>query len=107
MGPGVGRRRYLQARVDIDAGLSIAQPMILPSQISRQPHTLAAPIQTQPEGTQFALLVVHGRAAIATHRIQADTGAVVRSKTPCQRSEERRVGKACVSTCRSRWSPYH
>src|SRR3546814_15213649 len=23
------------------------------------------------------------------------------------RSEERRVGEACVSTCRSRWSPYH
>src|SRR3546814_15679476 len=22
-------------------------------------------------------------------------------------SEERRVGKECVSTCRSRWSPYH
>src|SRR3546814_4559570 len=35
--------------------------------------------------------------------------------TPCRRalphdacrSEERRVGKECVSTCRSRWSPYH
>src|SRR3546814_11085952 len=27
---------------------------------------------------------------------------------PCtNRSEERRVGKECVSTCRSRWSPYH
>src|SRR3546814_11953385 len=30
---------------------------------------------------------------------------------PCiqekERSEERRVGKACVSTCRSRWWPYH
>src|SRR3546814_8718875 len=25
----------------------------------------------------------------------------------CFRSEERRVGKECVSTCRSRWSPYH
>src|SRR3546814_10275046 len=25
----------------------------------------------------------------------------------CIRSEERRVGKECVSTCRSRWSPYH
>src|SRR3546814_12181462 len=25
----------------------------------------------------------------------------------CLRSEERRVGKECVSTCRSRWSPYH
>src|SRR3546814_10520261 len=24
-----------------------------------------------------------------------------------QRSEERRVGKECVSTCRSGWSPYH
>src|SRR3546814_10995796 len=26
---------------------------------------------------------------------------------PCGRSEERRVGKECVSKCRSRWSPYH
>src|SRR3546814_4678460 len=26
---------------------------------------------------------------------------------PLARSEERRVGKECVSTCRSRWSPYH
>src|SRR3546814_14002367 len=24
-----------------------------------------------------------------------------------KRSEERHVGKECVSTCRSRWSPYH
>src|SRR3546814_11629029 len=24
-----------------------------------------------------------------------------------ERSEERRVGKECVSPCRSRWSPYH
>src|SRR3546814_15216584 len=26
---------------------------------------------------------------------------------PAARSEERRVGKECVSTCRSRWSPSH
>src|SRR3546814_14721618 len=26
---------------------------------------------------------------------------------PALRSEERRVGKECVSTCRPRWSPYH
>src|SRR3546814_15621651 len=26
---------------------------------------------------------------------------------PHRRSEERRVGKEWVSTCRSRWSPYH
>src|SRR3546814_5856326 len=32
------------------------------------------------------------------------------ARPPCyaaRRSEERRVGKECVSTCRSRWSPYH
>src|SRR3546814_18476802 len=31
----------------------------------------------------------------------ATSAAILRS------SEERRVGKECVSTCRSRWSPYH
>src|SRR3546814_3891890 len=30
-----------------------------------------------------------------------------RAPTCSRRSEERRVGKECVSTCRSRWSPYH
>src|SRR3546814_11571625 len=29
------------------------------------------------------------------------------SNTTVRSSEERRVGKECVSTCRSRWSPYH
>src|SRR3546814_10907238 len=28
-------------------------------------------------------------------------------KIMLDRSEERRVGNECVSTCRSRWSPYH
>src|SRR3546814_15911603 len=40
---------------------------------------------------------------------------MIRDGNPCRlvrahlqkRSEERRVGKECVSTCRSRWSPYH
>src|SRR3546814_16035091 len=30
-----------------------------------------------------------------------------RSAPHCRRSEERRVGKECVSTCRSGWSPDH
>src|SRR3546814_9405681 len=33
-----------------------------------------------------------------------DTGAQI---SFANRSEERRVGKECVSTCRSRWSPDH
>src|SRR3546814_14159142 len=32
---------------------------------------------------------------------------LIRSRFGYPRSEERRVGKECVSTCRSRWSPYH
>src|SRR3546814_11304372 len=32
---------------------------------------------------------------------------VERTDMPPLRSEERRVGKECVSPCRSRWWPYH
>src|SRR3546814_1358957 len=32
---------------------------------------------------------------------------VMKGTLDATRSEERRVGKECVSTCRSRWSPYH
>src|SRR3546814_3955573 len=34
-------------------------------------------------------------------------GAALGAGAAGGRSEERRVGKECVSTCRSRWSPYH
>src|SRR3546814_13416723 len=40
-----------------------------------------------------------------SNRLLTDPGSL----TPLlkRRSEESRVGKECVSTCRSRWSPYH
>src|SRR3546814_20613807 len=34
-------------------------------------------------------------------------GVLDDQRFPMARSEERRVGNECVSTCRSRWSPYH
>ena len=37
--------------------------------------------------------------------VESEDGVSVDYRSP--RSEERRVGKECVSTCRSRWSPYH
>src|SRR3546814_19919225 len=40
------------------------------------------------------------------HGAYAPNGKAQAAK-PLQRSEERRVGKECVSTCRSRWWPYH
>src|SRR3546814_17001747 len=44
----------------------------------------------------------------ANNVIPASARAVlnIRYSTEQTRSEERRVGKECVSTCRSRWSPY-
>src|SRR3546814_17533557 len=44
-----------------------------------------------------AEMVVLGEAAVL----------IVGRDPDLRRSEERRVGKECVSTCRSRWSPYH
>src|SRR3546814_17847975 len=42
----------------------------------------------------------------ATEQEIADTVTVMGGQDWELRSEERRVGKECVSTCRSRWSPY-
>src|SRR3546814_5903689 len=39
--------------------------------------------------------------------LQAGDGLGACPQVARERSEERRVGKECVSTCRSRWSPYH
>src|SRR3546814_16297597 len=52
----------------------------------------------QPVGGAFALL----RHAHVERTILLERKAAL---APVERSEERRVGKACVSTCRSRWSP--
>src|SRR3546814_13573113 len=45
----------------------------------------------------------------AATRLSTESPCLARSHPipPDRRSEERRVGKECVSTCRSRWSPYH
>src|SRR3546814_18234887 len=52
-----------------------------------------------------ALAVDTGRRFLA-HREVAGAVSNIR-RWARMRSEERRVGKECVSPCRSRWSPYH
>src|SRR3546814_11122429 len=44
-----------------------------------------------------------GLLVVRVHRVLSGR----RAGWPKDRSEERRVGKECVSTCRSRWSPSH
>src|SRR3546814_19011910 len=39
--------------------------------------------------------------------LHCDPKALIRISIKSGRSEERRVGKECVRSCRSRWSPYH
>src|SRR3546814_14256748 len=70
------------------------------------------------------LVVVAPSAALAARQLQEVAGNVLGSEHPRLhglhdvaallgrpgagiRSEERRVGTVCVSTCRSRWSPYY
>src|SRR3546814_10927531 len=54
-----------------------------------------------------------GRTAFLAEHGCDDLGGLGLGKAPLAqeilaiRSEERRVGKECVRTCRSRWSPYH
>src|SRR3546814_3199726 len=45
--------------------------------------------------------------ALYTELKAAGHDVVLSGPAQNNRSEERRVGKECVSTCRSRWSPYH
>src|SRR3546814_17815553 len=56
-------------------------------------------------GAERNLVLLNGRRVVAG----TDQGATDINTLPQSlvRSEERRVGKECVSTCRSRWSPSH
>src|SRR3546814_17219961 len=74
-------------------------------------QTCALPIYRRRE-KQVAYNEANGITPTTIKRNIADVVAHVASGdyvTPeiDDRSEERRVGKECVSTCRSRWSPYH
>src|SRR3546814_15075998 len=70
-----------------------------------------------PGGGKFALErevtnFIGSTALEAARNQEAHADAVARhgdimNRREAVRSEERRVGKECVSTCRSRWSPYH
>src|SRR3546814_16186831 len=46
-------------------------------------------------------------AAVAADLVPLAVIGIAASVIGAFRSEERRVGKECVRTCRSRWSPYH
>src|SRR3546814_9401259 len=94
-----------EAYLDGELGRTFLQRMVWEFALfflsSRRRHTRCALVT----GVQTCALPICGGSAPDTWREMIPvkwTG----SRFEC-RSEERRVGKECVSTCRSRWSPYH
>src|SRR3546814_1018821 len=76
---------------------------------SRRRHTRCA-LVTGVQTCALPILMAFGRANAAVARsLKAGKpiDVLCRWDGGTVRSEERRVGKECVSTCRSRWSPYH
>src|SRR3546814_11022305 len=64
----------------------------------------APPAATKPASWQASLPSPEGEGEFG----QCSTNPMNACRhSAISRSEERRVGKECVSTCRSRWSPYH
>src|SRR3546814_19052479 len=76
-------------------------------------QTCALPIFVDPDDADSIDDVggdgcVHAEAPVSMTASSARTPLPAgRTRRGLIRSEERRVGKECVSPCRSRWSPYH
>src|SRR3546814_13192862 len=97
VGPGVGHLR---------AGQRVAYagpPVGAYATVRTMKADLVVPLPDSISDEVAAAILLKGMAAEfllhRVHRLQPDETVL--------RSEERRVGKECVSTCRSRWSPYH
>src|SRR3546814_21080603 len=83
--------------------------VLVPHAAARQNHCGVAGIgdmYRQTGGDQMRLARLQYQRCIDAGT-QFEAGAAAGSVGGQLRSEERRVGQECVSTCRSRWSPYH
>src|SRR3546814_18690080 len=60
-----------------------------------------------PGNQSLARKVCQGRTKFSLRPADAGYAVATAADDPLDRSEERRVGKECGSTCRSRWSPFH
>src|SRR3546814_20979819 len=83
LGPALDHTLIEKARPAIDG----RTPVVIETQVRNVNRTVGAMLSGE-------VALKHGHAGLPE-----DTIVI--------RSEERRVGKECVSTCRSRWAPYH
>src|SRR3546814_13638453 len=91
------------------AGLEIA--VMCDIRIAARSARFGVPIQklgvTMPYPELGAFIELVGRATLLEILLEGRVFDAEEAQAKRLRSEERRVGKECVSTCRSRWSPYH
>src|SRR3546814_2640774 len=83
---------------DLGRGGNYRPPAVIPRKEKARAEARASPPWQAGRSSEWQPVLLLAKFHIA------DVGAEPRADA---RSEERRVGKACVSTCRSRWSPYH
>src|SRR3546814_14825870 len=77
---------------------------VTPDQASRGPQELLKQSQGQCKFSKYDFRAGRVNAVMQCNSRERGSMTVT---TEGSRSEERRVGKECVSTCRSRWAPYH
>src|SRR3546814_12345124 len=76
--------------------------------ISREGEVIGGLFFGHSEAARFTARheeIIVGLAAQAA--IAVENSRLISGAQEANRSEERRVGQECVSTCRYRWSPYH
>src|SRR3546814_15087765 len=78
--------------------------LMLPSSLDRLAVLIALPVPAQL--TRMRSWPCASRALAKAASTLASSVTLHSQNTPPSRSEERRVGKECVSTCRSRWSAF-
>src|SRR3546814_13840103 len=84
---------FFKQKTAYDMRISDWSSDVCSSDLPRWANSAEVATMTGEDPDPFEAIVLRGRSALAWEVLR--------------RSEERRVGKECVSTCRSRWSPYH
>src|SRR3546814_15085101 len=92
---------------DAHAGFLTTAHFLSPEAIRRHPETQAIRESLQMRLRDLSILKIKIYDLNGLTVYSSDPGQIGEDKSGNNRSEERRVGKECVSTCRSRWSPYH
>src|SRR3546814_16755292 len=97
-------------RYDDDVPLVVAE--VNPEAMANRPRGIIANPNCSTMQLLVALAPIHHavgieRINVATYQSVSGAGRSAMEELGKQRSEERRVGKECVRTCRSRWSPDH